>query len=1143
MKNFTTIRLRLWIPVLVFGAFTLLLLFFTVQEHHQYERNVERRMLTSLQELLARTGPRFEAFLKNGMDNLVETEIASLNIPTEVRSVVFVDDQGVVLYGSHREWLGHPIHEVLPLFERNRFLSVQKDHRPDIQLSSDRKNIIAYQPVVLAGEPRQIRPTRVGMIFMNSDLSPIKARLFHTLVVNSLSVWAVGLFLMLTLWAALNCWLTQPLFHLREVVNRFRNGDYLVRAAVTGQGELTELSQAFNAMAEEVLRNITERRKSEEALREKENRYRTLLDQATDAIFVTDMNAHLIDANREACEGLGYTREELLTLSLGDIDPDFETERHGKQVWEGLSTGKRLTIESSHRRKDGSLFPVEIHIGKLEIGGQPAILWIARDTSERKQVEAELAIERSHMQSLFEVNGSGMLVVSSTRQILQVNNQFCNLFSYSPDELVGQSARVLHIDQQHYEDWAPRFQEAKAGHPLTSTDYPWRRKDGTVFWCFFSGVKMRLPNGEYGVLWNVIDVTERKQAEEKVKEQQNFLQNALDALTHPFYIIDANDYTIKLANKASHFGEYREGTKCFQLTHDRNEPCAGDDHPCSLLEVKKTRQPVIVEHIHTDQAGMKRSVEIHAYPIFDSNGNLSQVIEYCLDISERKQGEEERRRLVTAIEQGIDSVVITDKDGMIQYVNPSFEKITGYSKEEAIGRNPRILQSGKHDALFYQEMWKTLTSGKAWQGHLINRKKDGTLFEEEVSITPVLNEAGEIINQVAVKRDVTGQMKLEEQLRQSQKMEAIGTLAGGIAHDFNNILAPILGYSEMALAKISPSDPLAGDLQQVITAAGRAKGLVQQILAFSRRAPHERKPLQPQMVVKEALKLLRASLPATIDIRADISPECGAILADPTQIHQIIMNLCTNAYHAMRESGGVLGVSLAKITIRENDSRVPSFELAPGDYVVLEVSDTGCGMEQKTLAHIFDPYFTTKGKGEGTGLGLSVAHGIIKSYQGNITVYSEPGKGTSFRVYLPRIAEAPSQTEAVDSETIPTGTERLLVVDDEAVITSMLEAILQSLGYQVTVVNDSEEVLARITQTPAAFDLLITDMTMPHLTGTELTARVLAIRPDLPVILCTGFSDLINKEQARALGIRAYLMKPVSVHELATAVRTALDKR
>ncbi|MFA7383959.1 MAG: response regulator [Desulfurivibrionaceae bacterium] len=510
-------------------------------------------------------------------------------------------------------------------------------------------------------------------------------------------------------------------------------------------------------------------------------------------------------------------------------------------------------------------------------------------------------------------------------------------------------------------------------------------------------------------------------------------------------------------------------------------------------------------------------------------------------------------RFRSLVETTSDFVWEVDREGRFLYCSPICRDLYEYAPEELLGKHFfTVLDAPENQEQARRIFDECVASGS----HFRNVEntcltKSGTSIIIESSGTPVFDERGQVCGYRGIDRDITGRkaneaerQRLETRLRQSQKMEAIGTLAGGIAHDFNNILSPILGYTELALTRISPHDPLAADLQQVIKGAMRAKELVLQILAISRQSPKERKPLQPHLVVKEALKLLRASLPSTIEIREDISTECGAILADPTQLHQIIMNLSTNAYHAMRETGGVLGVSLAEVTVGEEDSKVASFELEPGDYVLLEISDTGCGMDQATLARIFEPYFTTKAMGEGTGLGLSVVHGIVKSHHGQITVYSEPGRGTKFNVYLPRAAEENIlQIGAVCRETIPTGTERLLVVDDEEMITGMLMVILQNLGYQITISNSSLETLDLLEHDPAGFDLLITDLTMPGLTGFELSKKVLAIRPDLPVILCTGFSELINKEQAQAMGIRAYLMKPVSVRELAQTVRKVLDEK
>ncbi|MFZ5763223.1 MAG: GAF domain-containing protein [Thermodesulfobacteriota bacterium] len=411
----------------------------------------------------------------------------------------------------------------------------------------------------------------------------------------------------------------------------------------------------------------------------------------------------------------------------------------------------------------------------------------------------------------------------------------------------------------------------------------------------------------------------------------------------------------------------------------------------------------------------------------------------------------------------------------------------------------------------------------------------------EVTVFPMLTD-GVLQGFVHIAKDVTEQRLMEEHLRQVQKMEAMGTLAGGIAHDFNNILSPILGYAELAQTRLGANDPLAGDLRQIVKAANRAKELVQQILTFSRRAEHAKKPLQPQLLVKEALKLLRASLPSTIEIRQEIPVDCGTIMGDPTQLHQVVMNLCTNAFHAMRATGGVLAVRMARIEIGESDLKVAALNLAAGPYVLLEVSDTGCGMDQETMARIFEPYFTTKAKGEGTGLGLSVVHGIVKAAGGHITVYSEPGQGTTFHVYLPAV-EAAAPAAAVVHEALPEGAERVLVVDDEAEVGDLLRSMLEYLGYRVRVLASSQEALAVIEQAPDAIDLLITDMTMPAMTGLELAGRVLAIRPGLPIVLCTGFSELVSREKALGLGLREFLMKPVTMRDLAYAVRRALAPR
>ena len=529
--------------------------------------------------------------------------------------------------------------------------------------------------------------------------------------------------------------------------------------------------------------------------------------------------------------------------------------------------------------------------------------------------------------------------------------------------------------------------------------------------------------------------------------------------------------------------------------------------------------------------------------ITDETGQPSLWIGACSDITVQIAAEKERARLVTAIDQSSETVVITDLNGTIQYVNPAFEKLTGYDKDEVIGQNPRVLSSGKHDVAFYEKMWDTLLQGNTWKGHLINKKKDGSLFEEEATVSPVKNEAGNVTNFVAVKRDVTHEISLEKQLRQAMKMEAIGTLAGGIAHDFNNILSAILGYTEIAKAQLPADNKIRNDLDQVIIAGQRATDLVKQILTFSRQSEELFKPLDVQVILTEVLKLLRSSLPSTISLKENISKDCDMVFANSTQIHQVIMNICTNAKDAIGEEIGTLEVSLSEIQFTKTNDIATYPQMANGSYLDIEIRDTGCGMNSSTQAKIFDPFYTTKERGKGTGIGLAVVHGIIKQHKGEITVTSEPGHGTTFHIYLPVIEHQETLEEQVVSQKLPLGNgERILFVDDEVSIISMMQITLSNLGYSVTVFDSSLEAFDAYQQNPEYFDIIITDMTMPQMTGLEMSKKLLEIQPDLPIILCTGFSETIDNIKAKSFGISAFINKPIHQLTLAKTIQKVLKK-
>lgn len=494
-----------------------------------------------------------------------------------------------------------------------------------------------------------------------------------------------------------------------------------------------------------------------------------------------------------------------------------------------------------------------------------------------------------------------------------------------------------------------------------------------------------------------------------------------------------------------------------------------------------------------------------------------------------------------ALEHASESIIITDGKGRIRYANPYYQRLSGYNEEELHGRTVRLLDPAGGDPETVEQIWRVLNQGETWSGSCVEQARDGSAIEQELTLTPILTADGRPCNLVLIKRDVTERREVEGRLFQERKMAAIRGLAGGIGHDFNNLLAAILGYSEMTRDSLAEGSTPRRNLDNVIAAADRARGLVRQLLSFSQQDDHGRFPINIHSLIKEALKKVGESAPSTVEIHQDIDPRCGIILADPAGIQTLVTCLCENAVEAMAGQEGVLTVALREERV-EDDPFLARVKPRSAVYLKLQVSDTGRGMSTELLERIFEPYFSTKAARAGKGMGLTMVHAIVSRHEGLINVSSEAGFGAVFSIYLPLIEELRG-TESPAESPRARGGERILLVDDEEILTLLEQKTLERLGYRVTAMTDSAETLRTFQETPHDYDLLITDQSMPNLTGTELAREVLTIRPDMPIILCTGFSESVDEEHALALGIDAFLLKPVTIQRFSSIVRSVLDAR
>jgi PAS domain S-box-containing protein len=814
---------------------------------------------------------------------------------------------------------------------------------------------------------------------------------------------------------------------------------------------------------------------------------------------------------------------------------------------------------------------------------------------ERRQAEEVLRQSKERYRLLVELSPDAIVLTDQNLNILLCNQQAIRMHQYDNiEEVIGRNALEFLVPEDHQRVRANMHKVLDRGS-LKNIECTLLKKDGASYLGELSASVLVDATGRpEGFITIIRDITEHKRTKIEIQRRNreltllNQIIAASVANPEPEIVLETACRELALAFDlpqitAALFNEKKTET-VIAVTYPPEDPKESliENHSTPLHPTFRVTDSPILRHLFTYKAPLVIADAPHDprlaqfRDLLDQRGIISililpLIIEDEVIGSLTLEATQPRRfpvdevslawrvadqvasalarirliqtsqRLSAAIEQVAESVVITDTNGTILYVNPAFERISGYGRAEVMGQNPRLLKSGRQDKAFYEDLWATITAGQVWYGRLINQRKDGSLYTEDAAIAPVRNEIGTVVNYVGVKRDVTHELELEERYRQAQKMEAIGRLSGGIAHDFNNLLFVINGYSELLLERhFDMPGPWRNYLEEIKKAGDRAARLTQQLLIFSRKQTLQPEVLNLNKVVTDVEKMLRRLIGEDIELVTCLDQELGQVKADPGQLEQVILNLAVNARDAMPH-GGKLTIETANVELDETHTR-QHLKLRPGPYIRLALSDTGVGMDQQTLERIFEPFFTTKEHGKGTGLGLATVYGIVKQTGGDIWAYSELGHGTTFKIYLPR-ADEPIPTSEPPSSffDLPRGQETILLVEDEEAVRALTREILEMSGYTVLEAGHGGEALLLCEQHQNPLDLLMTDVVMPQMSGRTLAERMKALYPELKVLYISGYTDeAIVHHGVLGPGL-FFLQKPFTPNSLASKVREVLD--
>jgi PAS domain S-box-containing protein len=897
-----------------------------------------------------------------------------------------------------------------------------------------------------------------------------------------------------------------------------------------------------------IIRDITERKRSEELLRIKDR----AIESSINAFAMADLEGNLIYSNPRFLYLWGYeNREAVLGRSLVEF---WEVKEPAFEIVEKLRSRGGWIGELVSKRKDGSRFDTQISASMiLDNAGKPICMMASGvDITDRKKIAKELQESEAKYRLLVDNSYDLICALNKEGVFTYASPSWQRILGYDASYVIGKTIHTfVHPDdaaifEDHFHEIIqPKKRKRVPEHRVKHADGTWR-------WLAASRTPVFDSDGTFISLVCISrDVTELKQASEALKESQQQLLDIINFLPDATFVIDT-DGKVVAWNKAM---EEMTGIKAAAMLDKGNYeyalPFYGERRPILIDLVLEPQAATETKYANLKRGDLVLEAEINAPSLGediylygrvrvlrDSKGNIVGAIESIRDITDHRLAQEKYKAL---FENAVMGIFQTSLEGHIISANPELARILGYGSPEelmsAVTADRLYVQPNQRSELMrlFQE------KGTLQEQEVQLYRKDGSTTWVVVSCRAVLDKSGKPLHCDGYMIDTSDRKLLEKQLRQAQKMEAIGTLAGGIAHDFNNILSAVIGYAEMALRNPEVSGKLRHHIEQIYKAGNRAGDLVEQILAFSRQSDENRYPLRISPIVKEALKLLRASIPSTIEIHQNIQSEPDSVLANPSNIHRILMNLCTNAAQAMSGRKGILEIGLAPVDIKPNDVLIHQ-GLTPGMHIKLSVSDTGQGISHEIIDKIFDPFFTTKKPGEGTGMGLSVVHGIVKSYGGTITVQSEVSKGTRFEVYLPLLIEE-EKKQPKEAAPIVGGVECILFVDDEESLVELGEGMLTGLGYKVVGRTSSLEALELFRAHPDWFDLVITDVTMPNMTGLELARELMLIRPDIQVILCTGFSELVTSESVKSLGLREVIMKPILLEQIDASIRRLIDQK